>query len=131
MGESSIFFEHVHLISKDPRSAAKWYAEKLSGEIVKDVELRGAPQIWVKFDGAYLFIRGERPDESAAKRTGFRWGVDHFAFGVNGNFDVYCNELKQKGVTFSLDPMDFTPQVRIAYIEAPDGVTIELTQRKS
>ena len=130
MSENSIFFEHVHLISKDPQATAKWYAEKLNGKIVKNVELRGAPQIWVAFKGAYLFIRGERPDEQAEERQGFRWGIDHFAFGVKGDFDGYCDELKKNGVKFKLDPTDFTPLVRIAYIEAPDGIVIELTQRK-
>lgn len=131
IGKGNIFFEHVHLISKDPQSAADWYVEKLSGRIVKKLELRGAPQICVAFDGATLFVRGERPGEQAAERSGFQWGIDHFAFGVKGDFDGYCDELKKKGVGFTLDPMDFTPQVRIAYIEAPDGVIIELTQRKA
>lgn len=130
MSESRIFFEHVHLISKDPQATAKWYAEKLSGRVVKSVELCGAPQVWVDFDGVSLFIRGERPGEQAAEKPGFQWGIDHFAFGVKGDFDGYCDELKKKGVKFSLDPMDFTPLVRIAYIEAPDGVIVELTQRK-
>jgi len=31
---------------------------------------------------------------------------------------------------FSLDPVDFTPNIRIAFIDAPDGVSIELLQRK-
>ncbi len=130
MSGNTIFFEHVHLISKDPRAAAEWYADKLSGRITKQLDLLGAPQICVAFDGAMLFIRGQRPGEKAAEKTSFQWGIDHFAFGVKGDFDGYCEQLKQKGVEFALDPLDFTPQVRIAYIKAPDGVLIELTQRK-
>jgi hypothetical protein len=29
-----------------------------------------------------------------------------------------------------MDPVDFTPDIRIAFIEAPDNVSIELLQRK-
>ena len=130
MSAGTIFFEHVHIISKDPKSAADWYVEKMSGKIVKSVDLRGAPQVFVAFEGAMLFIRGQRPGEQAEEKPGFQWGIDHFAFGVKGDFDQYCHELKAKGVKFTLDPVDFTPMVRIAYIEAPDGIVIELTQRK-
>jgi hypothetical protein len=38
--------------------------------------------------------------------------------------------LKEKGVAFSLDPVDFNPTTRIAFISAPDGVSIELLNRK-
>jgi len=63
-------------------------------------------------------------------RQGLQWGIDHFGFTVRGDLDAYCNTLKQKGVVFTVDPMDFGPTLRIAFLQAPDGVTIELLQRK-
>jgi len=49
---------------------------------------------------------------------------------VDGDFDGFCGDLKKNGVAFSIDPVDFSPTPRIAFIEAPDGVSIELVHRK-
>jgi catechol 2,3-dioxygenase-like lactoylglutathione lyase family enzyme len=127
---STIVFDHVHLISEDPRSAAEWYADKLGGRIIGSAEIRGAPQVIVAFEGATIIVRGQRTGEEAAGKPGLQWGTDHFGFSVKGDFDGFCDDLKKNGVAFTLDPVDFTPTVRIAFIDAPDNVSIELLQRK-
>jgi lactoylglutathione lyase len=130
MKEPSIAFDHVHLVSQDPQSAASWYEEMLEGKITAKQEVRGAPQFVVAFQGATLLIRGQRPGEEPGRKGGLQWGTDHFGFQVQGDFDGYCEALKKKGVRFTLDPVDFSPMVRIAFIQAPDGQLIELLQRK-
>ena len=130
MPDENIVFDHVHLISEDPRSAAEWYADKLGGRIIGSAEIRGAPQVIVAFEGATIIVRGQRTGEEAAGKPGLEWGTDHFGFSVKGDFDGFCDDLKKNGVAFTLDPVDFTPTVRIAFIDAPDNVSIELLQRK-
>lgn len=124
-------FDHVHLISPNPVAAADWYAEKLGGQITARTEVKGAPQILVRFKGATIIIRGVRTGESAADKAGLQLGIDHFGFQVSNGFDDYCNHLKSKGVVFTMDPVNFTPELRIAFIQAPDGVTIELLHRNA
>ena len=46
------------------------------------------------------------------------------------DMDAAVSELKKKGVRFVVDPLQVRPGVRIAYIEAPDQVRIELTERR-
>ena len=123
-------FDHVHLVSKDPKSTAAWYAEKLEGKVVNRSEVRGAPSIVVAFKGATIIIRGQRTGEQVKEKNGIEWGTDHFGFRIDGDFDGFCEELKKNGVKFTVDPVDFSPTLRIAFIEAPDGVSIELLQRK-
>jgi catechol 2,3-dioxygenase-like lactoylglutathione lyase family enzyme len=130
MSKSTVVFDHVHLISQDPKSSAEWFVDKLGGKIIVSTEGQGAPTIVVAFEGATVIIRGQRPGEEAAGKPGLEWGTDHFGFSVTGDFDEFCDDLKQKGVAFTLDPVDFTPTIRIAFIEAPDNVSIELLQRK-
>ena len=64
MAETGLVFEHIHIISEDPQSAAAWYADMLGGEIAEAYELRGAPQIAVVFEGITVLIRGRRPGEN-------------------------------------------------------------------
>lgn len=128
---TTLSFDHVHVISKQPAQAADWYADRLGGTVAKSTTIKGAPQIYVSFGEAYVIVRGERPGESAKDKAGTEWGADHFAFNVTGDFDAFCAGLRKKGVTFSVEPHDINPVTRIAFIDAPDGVSIELLSRKA
>jgi catechol 2,3-dioxygenase-like lactoylglutathione lyase family enzyme len=131
MAESRIFFDHIHLVSSDPVAAAQWYVEKLGGTLVSTAVVRSAPQVLLALEGATIIIRGKRTGEDPNERQGLQWGIDHFGFGVRGDLDAYCDELRRKGVKFTIDPMNFGPDLRIAFLQAPDGVIIELLQRKA
>ncbi|MEE9273713.1 MAG: VOC family protein [bacterium] len=130
MSEGAIQFDHVHIISQTPEATASWFVDNLGGKISNSQEIQGAPQIYLEFEGARIIVRGQRPGEAASPKGGLEWGSDHFAFKVSGDFDGYCAALKEKGVKFTVEPRDFGTVARIAFIEAPDGVSIELLQRK-
>ena len=129
MPDTTLAFDHVHLVSQDPQTAANWYVDKLGGKITRSGDVRGAPQVYIAIAGAMVIVRGQRPAEKAAAKPGLQWGVDHFGLQVKGDFDGFCAELKRKGVAFSLEPTDFNPTTRIAFIKAPDGVSVELLRR--
>ena len=130
MTDISLAFDHVHLVAKNPQATADWYVDKLGGKVARSLEVKGAPQIYVSFNGFIVIVRGQRPAEAARDKPGLEWGVDHFGVRVKGDFDAFCEGLRKKGVTFSLDPTDFNPTTRIAFINAPDGVSVELLNRK-
>ena len=132
-------FDHVHLISRDPHAAAKWYVDMFGGEIsAVQEDLRGAPQIDVRVGGMTVVIRGQRPGEEPVDTKpmqhfdGFsshdEWGTDHFGFTYRGNLMAFCNELKSKGVRMAVEPWEFKPGLVLCYVAAPDGVSIELIQ---
>jgi lactoylglutathione lyase len=130
MPDASLAFDHVHLVSKNPQATADWYVDKLSGKVVRSLDVKGAPQVYVSLGGFIVIVRGQRPAETAKDKPGLQWGVDHFGVRVKGDFDGFCDALRSKGVTFSLEPTDFNPTTRIAFINAPDGVSVELLNRK-
>ena len=130
MASATIGFDHVHLVAEDPHKTAEWYADRLGGRIARSGEVKGAPQVYVSFGNFIVIVRGQRPAEKANDKPGLEWGIDHFGVRVTGDFDAFCSELKAKGVTFSMEPTDFNPTTRIAFINAPDGVSVELLNRK-
>lgn len=130
MPEATLGFDHVHLVAKDPQATASWYVDKLGGAIMRSLDVKGAPQIYVSLGGFIIIVRGQRPVERAAEKPGLEWGIDHFGLRVKGDFDGFCSDLRRKGVAFSLEPTDFNPSTRIAFIQAPDGVSVELLNRK-
>lgn len=138
MSDIVVAIDHIHIISEDPASAAQWYADMLDGSILGESEVRGAPQIAVAFGDIRLLIRSKRKGEAPSHPRGLQhyadyishntWGTDHFGFKVLGDLDQFCEDLRNKGAAFHQDPHDFAPGVRIAFLKAPDGVTIELVQ---
>ena len=130
MASATVGFDHVHLVSEDPKSTGQWYADNLGGKVVRSLDVKGAPQVYVSIGGFIVIVRGQRPAEQANAKPGLEWGIDHFGVRVQGDFDAFCSELKRNGVTFSMEPTDFNPTTRIAFINAPDGVSVELLNRK-
>jgi lactoylglutathione lyase len=131
MVDAIVFVDHVHVISEDPHAAASWYVDKLGGKIIRSAESHGAVQIHVELSNARVIVRGTRPGEKPGRRQqGVHWGTDHFGLGIQGDFDGLCNELKQKGVVFTSEPVDSNANTRYAFIKGPDDVTIELVLRR-
>ena len=140
MAEGKVTFDHVHLISKDPAAAARWYVGMLGGTIIREAEMRGAPHIEVDISGVRILIRGKRSAEQPRNNNplqhfeGFvsheQWDADHFGFKVSGDFLDYCASIKEKGAVFVVEPFAFVPGVHIAFISGPDGETIELVESK-
>src|ERR1700693_1797063 len=138
MSNPAFKFDHVHIISKDPRAAADWYVEMFGATIAADTVARGAPQIFVDLGGMTILIRGRRPGEAPLPTRPIQpyadfsshnaWGTDHFGFMYQGDLAAFCAELSAKGVR-SLDAP--TPAVNgslLCYVAAPDGVSIELME---
>ena len=131
MPNASVAIDHVHLLSKDPQATASWYADKLGGKLLRSYEVRGALHVYVSFGDAMVIVRSQRPAELPAENPGLHWGMDHFGISVKGDFDGYCAALRGKGIVFTMEPTDINPTTRIAFIQAPDGVSIELLCRKA
>src|SRR4029077_8417122 len=64
MSNPAFKFDHVHIISENPRASAAWYVEMFGATIAADTVARGAPQIFVDLGGTTILIRGRRPGET-------------------------------------------------------------------
>ncbi len=129
MANVKLSVDHIHLVSPDPEGTASWYADKFGAGIVKRSNARGAQQVAVSFGDFMVIVRGERPGEKATDKNQLLWGVDHFGLGVPGDFDQFCQQLKGKDVAFSFGSENINLTTRIAFINAPDGVSVELVSR--
>jgi catechol 2,3-dioxygenase-like lactoylglutathione lyase family enzyme len=56
MSNPACKFDHVHIISEDPKAAANWYVEILGATIAANTMARGAPQIFVDLGGMTILI---------------------------------------------------------------------------
>jgi lactoylglutathione lyase len=138
MSNPTFQFDHVHIISKNPRASANWYVEMLGATIAADTVARGAPQIFVELGGMTILIRGERPGEAPESARPIReyadfsshnaLGIDHFGFLYRGDLAAFCDELRAKGVAFPVALNRGVNGSLLCYVAAPDGVSVELMQ---
>lgn len=123
-------FDHVHLVAQDIAATVRWYCDVLGGQVTFEGHFRGSKVNYIELGGVRLIVYGQLEDElplPAAIHP--RFGVDHFGFQVD-DLDEAIRSLRAKGVRIVEEPWTVRPGVRIAFIEAPDHVRIELSERK-
>ena len=140
MSKPAFLFDHIHIISQEPKVAAQWYEDVLGAIIEGEYDLRNAPSINVQLGGITIIIRGKRPGEKPNSTSPIQhykhysshneWGTDHFGFTYDGDLKAFCEEIRAKGAIIAVEPWEFLPGSLICYVSAPDGVSIELTQAK-
>ena len=126
----SFVFDHIHLFSPDPEATAAYY-ERMFGAEVKRSMQQGQPRIDLKLGGANIFILDVSKDAKAQVLPEHpHKGLDHFGLSVT-EIDKVCADLKAKGAKFTREPVTPRPGIRIAFVEGPEGVSIELLERSS
>src|SRR5215208_210881 len=123
-------FHHIHIFCSDLATSERWFAEQLGAEVAERRESRGVPSVLLNLGGATINLRPAREGESLTDGpTVPHFGADHFGLQV-ADVDAAIAELRKRGVTIDVEPYDFTPGSRIAYVRGPDGVRIELVQSR-
>ena len=122
---------HVHIRAVDPRASAAWYEKIFNAKVVSEREVMpGTITIGMQVGGpTRLNISsqpaGSSPEKSVAELN--RLGLEHFGFRVE-DLEAEMTRLEAEGIRVVL-PLTVTPQgIKLAYIEGPDDVLIELVQ---
>lgn len=114
---------HVHLRSPDPAAALAWYASTFGGRPGKLKDRIDG----INYSGVWLLARQGEAAPSQGR------SIDHIGFRPL-NVDAAVSELKSRNVKVATEPRPLTlpsgVSMRLAFIEGPDGVRIELVQRQ-
>jgi len=129
-GPLDFSFDHIHIYTSDLAATEKWFTEALGADVAGRPESRGVPSVRLKLGGANVYLRPARDDENLVAAGPQSFGTNHFGVRVE-NVDATVEELRKRGVFIDLEPVDFSPQSRIAFIKGPDGVRIELVQART
>ena len=122
---------HVHVRSSDPHASAAWYErffnarklwarEIMPGTVTVSMEVGGPVRLNISSKP-----EGTPDDRSAAELN--RLGLEHFGFDV-ADLAGELARLEAAGVRVVLPLTDTPTGSRLAYIEGPDDVLIELVQ---
>jgi catechol 2,3-dioxygenase-like lactoylglutathione lyase family enzyme len=122
-------FDHIHVFCSNVEATERWFVEGLGAELVERRQARGAVTSDLRLGGAQILIRGAREGEQLAPAAARHFGTDHFGLHVV-DVDATIAELRRRGVKIDVEPWDFGPTLRIAFVKGPDDVRIELLQTK-
>ena len=122
-------FDHLHVFCSDVDATERWFVEGLGAALVERRLSRGVRTSELNLGGAHILIRAAREGEQLASGGARRFGADHFGLRVV-DVDATVAELRRRGVTIDVEPWDFGPALRIAFVKGPDDVRIELVQPK-
>lgn len=125
---AKITWDHIHLRTVNPEGMAQWFEKMLGAEIMRSTQ-GSQTRIDLKLGGGNIFIAPVKDGDgtNAAPSIPYR-GLDHFGLSVSG-IDAIAADLKAKGVEFTREPTTVRPGVRVCFIRAPEGVSIELLDR--
>jgi catechol 2,3-dioxygenase-like lactoylglutathione lyase family enzyme len=130
--------DHIHIYSADPEESAGFYTLHFNATPVhRNTNLSGDLRIFLALGGQILVV-GSFPSSmtpagppnagDGAYDHGF--GVAHLGLRVE-DVSAAIAELSASGVRVLAEPRSEQTGLTYAYIAAPDGVVIELTQYES
>ena len=123
---------HVHIRSADPQGSASWY-EKYFGatKLFEREVMPGTVTISLEMGGPVRLNISSKPEGTSDARSVAelpQLGLEHFGFDVE-DLESELKRLEAEGIRVVL-PLTQVPRgTRLAYIEGPDDVLIELVQR--
>jgi catechol 2,3-dioxygenase-like lactoylglutathione lyase family enzyme len=120
-------FDHMHILSPDVEATATWFERVLGAEVIRSMQ-QGKPRVDLKLGGANIFVAPLAANANPNPANPYQ-GLDHFGLLVQ-DIDKVVADLKAKGVTFTTELHEARPGTRIAFFRTPDGVRIELLERK-
>jgi len=113
---------HIHLRAPDPAAALAWYGSSIGGTAGKLKDRIDG----INFGGIWLLAQKGDAMPSAGH------AIDHLGFRPV-NVDAAVAALKAKNVKVTTEPRPLKlpsgTEMRLAFIEGPDGVRLELVQR--
>lgn len=122
--------DHIHLIAADVEATCGWYVRVLGARVTFEGAFRGSRVCYLDIAGTTFVVFGRLENEKPLQpgTVAAKTGVDHFGFSV-GDIDQALAELRELGVNILEGPILVRPGLRIAYIEGPDRIRIELCER--
>jgi catechol 2,3-dioxygenase-like lactoylglutathione lyase family enzyme len=123
---------HVHIRAADPEATAAWYEQYFEARIVSRREVMpGTITIGMEVGGPTRLNVSSKPAGSSDQRAVAelnRLGLEHFGFDVT-DLAAELRRLERAGIRTVLPLTEVVGGIKLAYIEGPDDVLIELVQR--
>jgi catechol 2,3-dioxygenase-like lactoylglutathione lyase family enzyme len=110
---------HVHIFASDIERSIAFYRDCLGGEVVLDLPLAGARNVFMRVGRGRIHLYDQAPRNS--ERGG---GIHHFGVQTD-DLEQLVARMREQGVAFNKAITDLGPW-KYVMVMAPDEVLIEL-----
>ena len=118
---------HIHLTNPDPTKTAQFYTETMGAQVIREQKTPDQEIIDLDLGGIPIRISNRTGADDSWK--GLQLGLHHLGLTVD-DLDRAAAEMNSTGVEFVVKPHSPRPGSKLAFIRTPDGVLIELIERK-
>lgn len=122
---------HIHIKSRDPEASAEWWIDTFGGTRLPDIQFGTMRFTPVEFDGVRLNITTPAPGEDDVIKDPPLipyLGLEHIGI-LTSDLDADVARFREQGLKVD-GPRPGAGGFTIAFVETPDGVTLELLQEK-
>ncbi|MGE5848491.1 MAG: VOC family protein [Candidatus Methylomirabilota bacterium] len=122
-------YDHIHFKCSDPEKTVGFFKGNFDAKEVSRFEVNGMSIVTLDIGGLWYNFSPRRAGETVDARTEpARYGVYHIALKTR-DLATAVTKLKARGVKFTQELAQANPTTKNAFIEGPDGISIELLQR--
>jgi len=121
-------FHHVHIKAKDPRKTARWWVDVFGAKPLPERDMAGALFVPVELGGVTINISSPRPEEADLMGEGdasLHYGLEHLGLYTDDLDKDLARLRKQRLQVFETRE---SPASKMAFVETPDKVRVELIQ---
>jgi lactoylglutathione lyase len=125
-------YDRVHLRSPDPDATARFFETMFNAEVTRGIYLPGTlypgpMRVTMQLGGQKVLIAPTHPNDPMTQAPRFPYyGLEHIGLTV----DDACEELRAKGADVAIGPLTRDPGTRLAFVRGPEGIMVELVQRR-
>lgn len=119
-------WNHTGIKTSDMARSLHFYIDVLGFQMQEELNLLGKIFYFVGNDTVLLEIEEGNPNDTQANAMVLT-GLYHLCFTVE-DLEKTAKHLRENQVKFLLEPSQFRPDRKIAFIEDPDGVLIQLIE---
>ncbi|MFL2783439.1 MAG: VOC family protein [Dehalococcoidia bacterium] len=122
---------HVHIRAKDPQKSAEWYEKYFDAKILSSREVMpGTITVSMDAGGPVRLNISSQPEGSSDDTIPAelnRLGLEHFGFDTD-DIEADIQKFEKDNIRVVLPITEIPGGTKLAYIEGPDKVLIELVQ---
>ncbi len=122
-------YDHTHFKCGDYEKTVAFFKENFGAKEILRWEVKGMPIVTLEIGGLNYNFSPRRPNETVDTRTDtLHYGVYHIALKTT-DLVAEIAKMKQRGVKVTQEVGQANPKTKFAFIEGPDGISVELLQR--
>jgi len=122
-------YDHTHFKCSDPEKTIAFFKEHFGATEVARFDSSGMSIVTLDIGGLWYNFSPKRATETVEPKTQpMRYGIYHIGLKTK-DLAAEVARMKARGVKFTSEMGQANPTTKYAFIEGPDGISIEILQR--